>query len=385
MYSAIFEEALSMQDELTTWQHTLHQMPELGLELPQTVAFVQKTLQDLDIPFQTIANGSGILVQFGQGERCLLLRADMDALPIPEESGESYAATNGNMHACGHDMNCTCLLGAAKLLKAHESALKCTVKLLFQPGEETFNGARACLDSGIMQNPTVHAAVAGHVASFVPLHDIAYGKHTFASVYGFKITIHGKGTHGAMPDQGIDPINVGVHIYQGLQALIARECAPSTEISLTIGQFAAGTANNVIPDTCILQGSLRSYDEEARKRMIARITEVTEHCAAAFGTTADIEILSDVPMVSCDDALNQRMADAIATMSDTIHIYDGLHVTASEDFSLISELVPAVYLMIGAQTDDAVIYNHHNAKVRFSDDALPIGAAAFAVCALEWQ
>ena len=141
----IFKEALAMQEELTTWRHALHQMPELSLDLPKTSAFVQTRLAEMDVPFHTIVNGNGVVAQLGEGEPCLLLRADMDALPVAETSGVDFASTNGCMHACGHDMHTTSLLGAAKLLKAHEAELCGTVKLLFQPGEETFNGAEACI------------------------------------------------------------------------------------------------------------------------------------------------------------------------------------------------------------------------------------------------
>lgn len=147
----IFKEALAMQEELTTWRHALHQMPELSLDLPKTSAFVQTRLAEMDVPFHTIVNGNGVVAQLGEGEPCLLLRADMDALPVAETSGVDFASTNGCMHACGHDMHTTSLLGAAKLLKAHESELCGTVKLLFQPGEETFNGAEACIKDGVLE------------------------------------------------------------------------------------------------------------------------------------------------------------------------------------------------------------------------------------------
>lgn len=385
MYADIYAEAQSMQDELVSWRRALHQVPEIGLELPQTVAIVTDALRKMDIPFRMIANGSGVLAQLGQGDRCLLLRADMDALPILEETDLPFAASNGNMHACGHDFHATALLGAAKLLKKHESELKCTVKLLFQPGEETFSGARACIADGVLENPTVHAAVATHVSSFGKVGQIYYGDVTNASVYGFKITIHGKGTHGAMPDQGIDPINVGVHIYQGLQALIARECAPSQEATLTIGQFAAGTANNVIPDTCVLQGSLRTFDAATRDLLVRRISEVTEHCAAAFGTTADIEVLSDLPTVHCDPALNDRFAKVFASMDPHLAFINGMRTTASEDFSLFAEQLPVAFYMIAAGIEDGPQVAHHNPKTCFNERALPLEAAIYTCAALDWE
>ena len=239
----IFKEALAMQEELATWRHALHQMPELSLDLPKTSAFVQTRLAEMDVPFHAIVNGNGVVAQLGEGEPCLLLRADMDALPVAETSGVDFASTNGCMHACGHDMHTTSLLGAAKLLKAHESELCGTVKLLFQPGEETFNGAEACIKDGVLESPHVDAAVATHVASIAPVGLVAYGDVPNAAVYGFKITLTGKGTHGAMPALGIDPINTAVHIYLALQELIAREVPADQEATLTIGQLSAGSAS----------------------------------------------------------------------------------------------------------------------------------------------
>lgn len=382
MDSEIYIQAQAMNDTLVGWYRYLHQIPEVGLLLPQTVAFVTQALDEMGVPYRRIAGGNGVLAQLGQGPYTLLLRADMDALPISEETGLSYAATNGCMHACGHDMHTTALLGAAKILKARESALKSTVKLLFQPGEEIFNGAKACLEDGVLEAPSVEAAFGLHVASIVPRGVIAYGAVTNASVYGFKITITGKGTHGAMPEKGVDPINVGVHIYQGLQALIARECAPNKEVSLTIGQFSAGTTSNVIPETAVLQGSLRSFDDATRRYLIGRIETVAMQMTAAFGATATLEVLNNLPMVQCDDALNHHLATVFQALSPNFIVRDGFCTTGSEDFSLISERVPSAYFVVGAQTEEGEIVAHHNPKTRFSEKALPIATALFAAAAL---
>lgn len=384
MNPSILAEANQMADTLTAWRRQLHQMPEVGLHLPQTAAFVQDTLRALDIPFHTIVNGNGVIAQLGQGERCLLLRADMDGLPITEEAPLTYVSTNGCMHACGHDCHATALLGAAKILKAHESELKGTIKLLFQPGEETFNGAKACMDDGVMSHPTVHAAVATHVTSQAPLGVVAYGRAATASVYGFKITVTGKGTHGAMPQDGVDPINVAVHIYQALQALIARECAPHDEVSLTIGQFTARSVNNIIPETAVLQGSLRTFDEDVRSFIIGRIHEVVPALATAFRAHATIEVLSDVPMVACDNALLEDLVADFQAMAPQWHIENSLHITASEDFALFSQQVPSAYFLVGAQ-DEGPMFAHHNPKTQFNEQALPIAAALYACAGLGWE
>ena len=184
-----------------------------------------------------------------------MLRGDMDALPVAEESGEPFASTNGCMHACGHDMHATALLGAARMLKAREAELvdaNATVKLLFQPGEETFEGARAAIADGLLQNPRPQAAFAMHVNSQSPLGLVLYGSPALSGVYGFRITLQGKGGHGSSPEICIDPITTGVHVHLALQELIAREVPATKEVALTVGKFAGGQAANVIPDLSLI-------------------------------------------------------------------------------------------------------------------------------------
>ncbi len=242
MMTELLKRANEIKDELVSWRRTIHQNPELGLELPQTSAFVQKQLDEMGISYTTIVNGSGVLAQLGPKEgKCFMLRSDMDALPIQEETGLPFASCNaGKMHACGHDLHTAILLGAAKLLKEHESELRGPVKLLFQPGEEIFAGGKACVEEGVLENPKVEAAFAMHVSPQVPTGIIATGIEAMSSVFGFKIEIEGKGGHGSTPNICIDPINVGVHIHLALQELISRECTPLSHTALTIGQFQAG-------------------------------------------------------------------------------------------------------------------------------------------------
>ena len=385
MYSSIYTESKEMYDELIEWRRELHKTPELGLELPQTVSFVKNKLTELGIPFETKVNGNCIVGYLGSGERCLLLRADMDGLPMFEESQLSYASQNGNMHACGHDIHTTALLGAAKLLKKQEQDLKGKIKLLFQPGEETFEGARAVIKEGILENPKVDASFAAHVASTLPVKTIAYGTLTATSVFGFKITITGKGTHGAMPQNGIDPINVGVTIYQALQELIARECAPSKEVSLTIGQFNSGTMNNVIPETAVLQGTLRTFDSETKQYLITRIKEIVKNISKAFRAESKIEVLTDIPVLCCDEKRNEEIVKALNLMNAELKIISGLHTTGSDDFAVYANEVPASYFMIGAKENSNTIYAHHNPKVCFNEQVLPIAAAVYACAALDWK
>lgn len=385
MYSFIYDEARGLEGELTAWRRRLHQNPELGLDLPRTSSFVQEKLAGFGVPFETKAGGSCVVGHLGQGDRCLLLRADMDGLPLREETGLPFASQNGCMHACGHDMHTAALLGAAKILKAREGQLKGRIKLLFQPGEETFEGAQAVLKEGILDEPRVDSAFAVHVASLSPAGAIAYGTSAAASVFAFKITITGKGTHGALPQNGIDPINVGVHIYQGLQELIARECAPSQEAALTIGQFKAGTAGNVIPETAVLQGTLRAFDSGLKKYLVQRIYEVSSQISSAFRAESRIDVLTDIPALCCDGERNERLIKAFRSMDPGFHMISGLHTTGSDDFAVFSRQVPSSYFIIGAKPEQGPFYAHHNPKVRFNEKALPIAAAAYACAGLDWE
>lgn len=385
MKNQILQEAKNMQEELTKWRHSLHRIPELGLHLPKTTTFVKERLAEMDITFTEYGECSCITAVLGTGGRCFLLRGDMDGLPMHEESDVSFASENGCMHSCGHDLHTAILLGAAKLLKRHEHELKGTVKLMFQAGEETFEGAKAAIKAGILENPRAEAAFAMHVASIAPANTVIYGDYPMAAVYGFRITLTGKGTHGSTPQLGIDPINTGVHIYLALQELISREISSTEEAALTIGRFDAGNVSNVIPERAVLEGTLRTFRPELRSRMIRRIDEVVRSVAKTYRTEAEIEVLSDVPPVACSPELNQKILASIHGLDNEIKTLPYYHVMGSEDFAFISERIPSSYFGLGAGIEDQSKWlGQHNPKVRFSDECLPLGAAIYAKAAIDW-
>lgn len=355
--NGLVAEAQAFAGELAAWRHDLHQMPELGNSLPQTSAYIQARLTEMEIPFATLVDGSCVVGLVGAGAAAaqgngvctdeqagtvIMLRGDMDALPVAEESGEPFASTNGCMHACGHDMHATALLGAARLLKARESALvdaNATVKLLFQPGEETFEGARAAIADGLLQNPR--------------------------------------------PQICIDPITAGVHVHLALQELISREVPAAKEVALTVGKFAGGQAANVIPDTCVLEGTLRGFDVELMERLKTRIAEVVKGVATTYRTPATIETLSDVPPLVLDDGMTQASLGYVGAVLPKSAFLPLFHAMASEDFALISSEIPSAYFTVGAAvTDTDEHFAQHHPKARFSDAELPLGAAAYAAVAL---
>ena len=381
-----YERALELKDETIANRRHIHKNAETGLDLPKTKAYVMEKLTEYGLEPKDCGYGATL----GKGGKVLLLRADMDALPMPEESGEEFACPTGKeAHTCGHDFHAAMLLTAAKMLKEKEDTLEGTIKFMFQPAEETFEGSKNMIENGILENPPVDAALAYHVSpGKMPIGLFMYNdKDTMMySVDGFKITIHGKGSHGAYPHVGVDPINIGVHIHLALQELIARESDPTHSCVLTIGQFAGGTAANIIPETAVLQGTIRTNKPEARELLVRRMKEVAEKTAAVYNGTVDIEMISEVPPLIC----NPKLTDEVVGYMQELGIpgltpYPGISASASEDFAVIAEKVPSTFMYLSAgYLDERGQYPAHHPKAQFNEDVCPIGAACLAHCASQW-
>ena len=383
-----YERALELKDETIANRRHIHKNAETGLDLPKTKAYVMEKLTEYGLEPKDC--GYGVTATLGKGGKVLLLRADMDALPMPEESGEEFACPTGKeAHTCGHDFHAAMLLTAAKMLKEKEDTLEGTIKFMFQPAEETFEGSKNMIENGILENPPVDAALTYHVSpGKMPIGLFMYNdKDTMMySVDGFKITIHGKGSHGAYPHVGVDPINIGVHIHLALQELIARESDPTHSCVLTIGQFAGGTAANIIPETAVLQGTIRTNKPEARELLVRRMKEVAEKTAAVYNGTVDIEMISEVPPLIC----NPKLTDEVVGYMQELGIpgltpYPGISASASEDFAVIAEKVPSTFMYLSAgYLDERGQYPAHHPKAQFNEDVCPIGAACLAHCASQW-
>lgn len=383
----IYERALSLRDETVAHRRWFHANAEVGLEMPKAKEYVMKTLRSYGLEPEEC--GHGVTATLGRGGKCILLRADMDALPMMEESGEEFASTNGAAHTCGHDFHAAMLLTAAKLLKENEAELKGTVKFMFQSAEEIFEGAKDMIAGGILENPHVDAALAFHVTSGkMPVGLYMYNNTgtMMASVDGFRIDVRGKGAHGAYPQNSIDPINIAVHIYLALEALIARETNPEKMCVMTVGKFQAGTAANIIPETAVLEGTIRTNDPESREKLVRRMKETAAMTAQVYGGTAEVTMTSGVAPLICDKTLTTEMAGYIANMGiPNAMAYPGVTASASEDFATVAEAVPGCFMHLSAGfLDDRGIWPAHNPKVRFNEDVCPIGAAAYAHCAIQW-
>ena len=383
-----YERALALKEETIAHRRFFHVNAEVGLNMPKGQAYVLEELKKLGIDAKPC--GHGVTATVGNGGKCLLLRADMDALPMAEESGLEFACPTGTeAHTCGHDFHVAMLLTAAKMLKENEANLEGTVKFMFQPAEETFEGAKNMLENGILENPAPDAALAYHVTSGkMPVGIYMYNNAStmMFSVDGFKITVHGKGAHGAYPHSSIDPINIAVHIYTALEALIAREVDPAKANLLTIGKFSAGTASNIIPETAELQGTIRSNDKPSRELLVRRMKEIAVKTAECYGGTAEIEMLSEVPPLICDPKLTNEFVGYMKDMNIPGAMpYPGISASASEDFASIADKIPGTFMYLSAGfLDDRGGAPAHNPKVMFNEDVCPIGASSYAHCATEW-
>lgn len=381
----IIQEVRNNHDTVVGWRRALHQIPELGTELPQTVAFVAARLAEMGIPYEIYEDCSCVTATIGKGGKCILLRGDMDALPVKEESGLEFASATDLSHACGHDFHAASLLGAAKILKDHEAELPGTVKLIFQSGEEVFKGAAAAIRNGVMENPKVDAAFATHVFASLPLNTVAYGKYPMASVYGFRIRVQGKGTHGSSPETGVDPLVVGANILLALQEIIAREIPGAEEVALTIGHFEGGKASNVIPDFAILEGTLRAFRPEMRAYVIPRITEIAESIAKAYRASVTVEELSSCPAVAVDDGMMELMLNAVKELDNGMNPANALHAMGSEDFACYSEMVPSIIVAMGAGVPDKSKWvGQHNPKIIFDEAILENEVALYVKMAVDF-
>ena len=382
-----YKRALALREETISHRRWLHSNAEVGLHMPKGQTYVMEQLRGYGLDPHPC--GHGVIAELGQeGGRTILLRADMDALPMPEESGESFSCPTGTeAHTCGHDFHAAMLLTAAKILKENESMLSGRVRFMFQPAEETFEGAKDMLANGVLEG--VDAALAYHVGpGRMPVGLFMYnsGKTMMYSVDGFRITIHGRGAHGAYPHSSIDTINIGVHVYLALESLIAREADPGKACVLTIGNFSAGSAPNIIPDTAVLQGTLRTNDSASREKLVRRLKEVALKTAEVFGGMAQVEMISEVPPLVCDPAMTDEMVSYMEELPiPGLTPVPDTSASASEDFAIIAERVPSVFMYLSAgYMDERGDAPAHNPKVQFNEEVCPIGSACLAHCAVRW-
>lgn len=393
---SILEEAKALQAEIVKDRRYLHQNAELGHELPVTTAYVLKRLREIGYTPQLIADSAIVALAGGKKPgKTFLLRADMDALPIVEENDLEYKSKTSNMHACGHDVHTAMLLGAARILKEHEDEIEGTVKLMFQPAEEQLSGAKTMIDAGVLENPKVDAAAMVHIFSGMPVPAgiliIPEGGYVSSSADMFRIDIKGKGGHGAMPQDSVDPLNVAAHIHTALQEIIARELPPSSTAAITIGQMHGGNAANIIPDTAFIEGTIRAFNNSERNLMKTRVVQIAEGIASTFRAAAKVEYRMECPSVYNDPGLYLQIAGINREFlgEDNVKSFEtvipGGKMTGSEDFGYVSEKVPSVIMVLsGGSPEQGYPYPQHHPKINFDEKVFHIGAAVYANTALEW-
>lgn len=360
--------------------------PELGLELPITTSYVKEKLIEMGCEVEEIPYGGLVALIGNKTGNTILLRADMDALPLQEQSGLSFASNfSGISHSCGHDLHTTFLLGAAKMLKEKEHELVGTVKLMFQSGEETLEGAKRMLDSGVLENPKVNSAIGIHVQPLLPLKALNYSKGAIlASSDTFEITVYGKSCHGAQPHLGVDPINIAATIIHLLQAFQVKEVPSDATVVLNICEIKSGHASNIVPDTALLTGTLRTYDNVLREMIKVRICEIVEGTANIFGATSKLRFLDSCPCTENDPTFTESLEKYIHDVGIDFNTEPNYRLMVSDDFGLIAREVPSTMFIIGCKPEVEETSHNHNSKVIYNENVLVQGAALLAHCAFNW-
>ena len=396
----ILNEAEESREQIVSFRRYLHTHPGTGFDIDETVSYAKEKLSEIGCEPKSCGR-AGITALIGGKKtgKVFLLRADMDALPIKEEADVDFRSGNGKMHACGHDMHTAMLLGAAKLLKSNENEIEGTIKLMFQPAEEIFEGSADMINNGLLENPTPDAAMMIHVMAGMPFEPGTVivsppGVSAPAADY-FEITVKGVGCHGSMPNTGVDPITAAAHILISLQEINARELALSDKAVLTIGKFNAGNASNAIPDSAVMGGSIRTFDENTRTYLKNRITEIAKSTAKAFRAECDVTFgrgcpplvnnseLASAAFKYTKELLGEGKAFSAADLNKSSD--SSTKSAGSEDFAYISKKVPSIMLALAAgQPDKGYKYPQHHPKVKFDETALAAGSAVYAYTALRW-
>ena len=378
MTGTLEPEVRRLQPSLSETRRTLHQHPELGFQEVRTAALVADRLQALGLEVRAGVAQTGVvgLLRGGRPGRTLLLRADMDGLPIAEATGAPYASrTPGQMHACGHDGHVAMLLGAAACLTERRERLAGTVKLVFQPAEEGPGGAKPMIEAGVLESPRVDAAFGIHLLNDHPLGTVALRPGPLmAATDRVVVRVVGKGGHGASPHQAVDAVLVAAHVVTALQAISAREVAPTTPVVVTMGTVHGGFRYNVIAPEVELTGTVRSFDAALREALPGRIDRIAKGVAQAFGARADVEYEFGYPATVNDPGMTACVREVAASVVGEAGVVTPEPFMGGEDMSYFLEAVPGCFAFIGsANAARGLHHPHHSPLFDFDEAALPIG------------
>ncbi|HKQ61104.1 MAG TPA: amidohydrolase [Candidatus Polarisedimenticolaceae bacterium] len=376
------ERADSLAPTLVGWRRELHRHPELSCEEHRTAAFVAERLRELGLEVRTAVAGTGVvgLLRAAAATRrgpAVLLRADMDALPIQEVAGREYGSSvPGRMHACGHDGHMAMLLGAAGLLAERRAELERDVVLCFQPAEEAGGGAQRMLEAGVLELVETGPAYALHLWSAYPAgtFHVRPGP-TMAAQDEFRARVVGVGGHGAFPHTAVDPIVAAAQAVTLLQGVVARSIDPIAAAVVTVGAFHAGTAANVIPGAADIAGTLRSFTPEVRQRLRERVREVLEGVARAAGCRLEYELLAGYPAVVNDERATSLLREVATGVFGAAHVHEPPPMAGAEDFAYFLERRPGAFAFLGAgNVARGITAPHHSPEFDIDESVLPRGA-----------
>lgn len=397
--------ALAIQPKLTEWRRHLHQNPELGNREFKTAAYIVEHLKSLGLDIQTGVGKTGVvaILKGGKPGPCIALRADMDALPVKERVNLPYASADSAdylgqkvpvMHACGHDAHVAMLLGTAEVLSAMKKDIAGTVKFIFQPAEEgppgnEEGGAALMIKEGVMDNPKVDVIFGMHIESWIPAGDIQYKSGAFmASSDWFSIKVKGKSSHGSQPWLSIDPISISAQIIEGLQNIVSRQVElTKAPVVITVGKIHGGVRNNIIPEECLLDGTIRTLDSKMQEDVHARIKHTAEKIAEASNATAQVIIDKKTLVTYNTPSLVQKMIPSLQTAAGTENVRPMEWVTGAEDFSYFGTKAPAFFFYIGGmpRTNDAKnAAPHHTPDFMIDDSKLYVGVKTFCQLVMDY-
>ena len=393
--AVLLDEAAAIQSDTVALRRTLHRRPEVGLQLPRTQQTILDAIGQLGLDVRTGASVTSVVAVL-DGARpgaTVLLRGDMDALPLAEDSGVDFSSeVDGAMHACGHDTHVAMLVSAARLLAARRGDIAGRVVFMFQPGEEGLHGARYMLDEGLLEQAAdgaapVSAAFALHISSEYPSGTINMrGGPTMAAGDRLEIVVSGKSGHASAPHRTLDPVPIACEIVQSLQTMVTRTVDVFDPAVITIARISAGTTHNIIPERVEMAGTMRTLSEENREALRGRVVRVVQGIAAAYGASAEVEVESGYPVTVNDPAA----ADFMGAVASELAGPDGLRalddpIMGSEDFSYVLQRVKGAMGFLGAcppGMDPDQAPPNHSRQVVFDEDAMPLGVATYAGVAL---
>lgn len=384
-------QAQELQPELIARRRDFHRHPELAFEEFRTAGIVAQTLTGLGLEVSTGIGKTGVVgvLEGAHDGPTVLVRCDMDALPIHEENIVDYVSTiPGKMHACGHDGHVTIGLAVAQLLSVQRDRIAGRVKFLFQPAEEVANGAQAMINDGALQNPTPDVGFGLHLWNELPFGEVAITDGPFmAGADWFKITITGSGGHAAIPDQTRDPIIAGVQIVNALQTIVSRNVSPLDTAVVSVTMFHAGTANNAIANTAELEGTFRTYRPATHDLVERRLREIVTGVATALGCEATVKTEQVAPPLINNADTTDRLRDAVAPLAEqlSLKIRHDFRTMTAEDMAVILNHVPGTYFFVGsANANHEPTYPHHHARFNIEERALPVGVALLCAAVAEY-